>query len=102
LITILENPKWNSASQNGPSFTVLSGNPFPAISSVTSTTGPVSAFFSSGTLFIDWADMPYHTGDTATVSFETPLPAALPLFASGLSGFGVLSWWRRRKKASVC
>jgi hypothetical protein len=102
LITILTDPVWLPALQNGPVFTVLSGNPFPAISSVTSTSGPVSAFFSSGRLFINWAGMPYHTGDTVTVSFETPLPAALPLFASGLTGFGVLGWWRRRKKASVC
>lgn len=101
LITILENPVWGNASQNGPAFTVLSGNPFPAISSVTSTSGPVSAFFSSGTLFINWAGMPYQTGDTVTVSFETPLPAALPLFASGLTGLGFLGWWRRRKNETI-
>ena len=32
-----------------------------------------------------------------TVS-EVPLPAALPLFASGLAGLGLLGW-RRKKKA---
>ncbi len=31
---------------------------------------------------------------------ETPLPAALPLFASGLGAFGLLSW-RRKKKAAA-
>ena len=31
----------------------------------------------------------------------TPLPAALPLFASGLGGLGLLSWRRKRKKGSV-
>jgi hypothetical protein len=27
----------------------------------------------------------------------TPLPGALPLFAAGLGGLGLLGWWRRRK-----
>ena len=31
----------------------------------------------------------------------TPLPAALPLFATGLSGMGLLGWWRRRKNAAA-
>ena len=29
-----------------------------------------------------------------------PLPAALPLFASGLGGLGALRFWRKRKKAA--
>jgi hypothetical protein len=33
-----------------------------------------------------------------TVTAVTPLPAALPLFASGLAGLGLLGW-RRKKKA---
>lgn len=32
---------------------------------------------------------------------QTPLPATLPLFASGLGGFGLLSWRRRRKAATI-
>ena len=31
----------------------------------------------------------------------TPIPAALPLFASGLGGLGLISWRRKRKKAKV-
>jgi hypothetical protein len=37
---------------------------------------------------------------TAQVS-QAPLPAALPLFASGLAGMSLLAWWRRRKVAAI-
>ena len=30
-----------------------------------------------------------------------PLPAALPLFASGLGAMGLFSWWRKRKGAAA-
>ena len=36
----------------------------------------------------------------ATFSATTPLPAALPLFATGLVGLGLLGW-RRKKKAAL-
>jgi len=38
-------------------------------------------------------------GDTGPVSSwsETPLPAALPLFATGIGGLGLLGWRRKRK-----
>ena len=35
-----------------------------------------------------------------SASLATPLPAALPLFASGLGGLGLLSWRRKRKKGA--
>src|SRR5258708_27899514 len=42
--------------------------------------------------------------DTVTVQFrsdgETPLPAALPLFASGLGAMGLLGWRTKRKPAA--
>ncbi|MGB7656833.1 MAG: hypothetical protein WBL96_00635 [Pseudolabrys sp.] len=31
---------------------------------------------------------------------ETPLPAALPLFATGLGALGLIGWWRKRKAAA--
>jgi hypothetical protein len=32
---------------------------------------------------------------------QTPLPAALPLFATGLGGLGLLGWRRKRKAQAV-
>jgi hypothetical protein len=35
--------------------------------------------------------------DTITAQLATPLPAALPLFATGLGAMGLLGWRRKRK-----
>ena len=58
--------------------------------------------------------MPKHTGDFASMNTggtpptyslvapsETPLPAALPLFATGLGALGLLGWRRKRKALAV-
>lgn len=34
-------------------------------------------------------------------AYVTPLPAALPLFATGLGAFGLLGWRRKRKRAAL-
>jgi hypothetical protein len=36
-----------------------------------------------------------------TIGTATPLPAALPLFATGLAGLGLLGWRRKRKAQAV-
>jgi hypothetical protein len=38
---------------------------------------------------------------TSSVWSETPLPAALPLFATGIGGLGLLGWRRKRKAQAV-
>ena len=103
LITQIPNPTWDSATQNGPAFTILSGgNPFIGVDSVTTSmianAGPIQAFLQGGVLFINWAGMTYKDLDTVTVNFATPLPAALPLFAGGLGAFGLLGWRRKRQR----
>lgn len=105
--TVLPNPMWGNASQNGPVFEILSGNPFPTISSVfSSNAGSVSAFLDSGLLYVNLAGWSYGDGATVTVNFQndpiaTPLPGALPLFLTGLGAIGLLSWRRRRKHAAA-
>jgi hypothetical protein len=39
-------------------------------------------------------------GGNGSVS-QAPLPAALPLFATGLGGIGLFAWWRKRRARSV-
>jgi hypothetical protein len=36
-----------------------------------------------------------------TLQIGTPLPAALPLFATGIGGLGLLGWRRKRKAQAV-
>lgn len=40
-------------------------------------------------------------GDVFSATSATPLPAALPLFASGLGALGLLGWRRKRKAAAA-
>ena len=43
---------------------------------------------------------PNFTNSGVYSAIQTPLPAALPLFASGLIGLGLLGWRRKRKAAA--
>jgi hypothetical protein len=53
----------------------------------------------SGTTFTwSWND-PNSFGIKVGIPTATPLPAALPLFAIGLSALGLLGWRRKRKAA---
>jgi hypothetical protein len=45
-------------------------------------------------------DQPVAIGTWTVTISETPLPAALPLFASGLGALGLLGWRRKRKAAA--
>jgi hypothetical protein len=64
------------------------------------------AFLISGTLanvFDVWVKTSAGSGEMALTGSEfsqTPLPAALPLFAGGLGALGLLGW-RRKKKAAA-
>jgi hypothetical protein len=56
----------------------------------------LSTFNPDGTLY-----NPGDPGIFASVVAETPLPAALPLFASGLGAMGLFGWRRKRKIAAA-
>ena len=96
------------ATFSGPVFT-LSGNPFPAIASVTGL--PFANVTEPGDqLALNWikssSDLTFNGGDQIVVTFvgdtsATPLPAALPLFATGLGALGLFSWRKKRKIAST-
>jgi hypothetical protein len=70
-----------------------------AFSLVTSTNiasgGPVTCVFGPCVL------LSVQTDGTLISERETPLPAALPLFASGLGALGLLGWRRKRKNAAA-
>ena len=63
------------------------------------TIGARDVVFDSGTLFTAGASNIARPG-AWTVS-TTPLPATLPLFATGLGAMGLLGWRRKRKNAAA-
>ena len=56
----------------------------------------------SGSAFLQDAGFSIHlvSGEISEQISAIPLPAALPLFASGLGALGLLGWWRMRKAAA--
>jgi hypothetical protein len=56
-----------------------------------------SVVFSSTSNAFEFADLSLGPVVITTDLQQTPLPAALPLFASGLSALGLLGWRRKRK-----
>ena len=100
-ITFLQRSNFASFIFNGFVFSVLSGNPFDPVASVSGidssrVTEP------NGQLAINLQGLAFDAGARIVVAFanETPLPGALPLFATGLGALGLLGW-RRKKKAAA-
>ena len=108
------------ASQN--SFTVdatgtllTAGNFFSTVTFAPNTTltlgltrGPGTDVASISQLFLDpnsalgdiFNETQFGILDYAPIQSSTPLPAALPLFATGLGALGLLSWRGKRKQAA--
>ena len=70
---------------------------FPADFHYQSVCGPGIA--TCGTGWSGSLDITYNF--TPSTTAETPLPAALPLFATGLGALGLLGWRRKRKAAAL-
>jgi hypothetical protein len=54
-----------------------------------------------GWAFFNGYGPPSGGGTFTLTTITTPLPAALPLFATGLGGLGLLGWRRKRKAQAV-
>ena len=95
VVSFTQNVGLVAGSFVGPIFTVLAGNPFPAIVSVTGM--PASDAIETGDkLELNWQSLTFNNGDQVVVNFAadtlaTPLPAALPLFATCLGALGLLT-----------
>jgi hypothetical protein len=65
---------------------------------------PPNPYFEDGTL--QYVGSIFNTAATVVDQFfiqsATPLPAALPLFATGLAGLGLLGWRRKREDSRKC
>jgi hypothetical protein len=110
-------PDLNGSSQihvicdytSGPCTNTYFGDTLATLNSIAygSTTFGLLTVYESGVEIGNWnnngltipaqADIQSITINTAT----TPLPAALPLFASGLGALGLLGWRRKRKAAAL-
>jgi hypothetical protein len=99
-ITFLQRSNFASMIFNGFVFTVISGNPFDQVGSV-SGLAPLLVSEPNGQLAINLQGLTFDVGAQIVVTFanETPLPGALPLFATGLGALGLLGW--RRKQAAI-
>lgn len=67
--------------------------------------GIVANLYSVGTAFYLSVDDPsayWNPGDLGTLQVsQTPIPAALPLFATGLGLVGMFGWFRKRRAAAL-
>ena len=85
---------WDDHSTTGVPYGLLTGT-FTALD--TSTVIKIQSIAFGSQVFMIGLDDVSVTGPVAAV----PVPAALPLFASGLGAFGLQSWRKKRKKATV-
>jgi hypothetical protein len=103
--TAVSNLKFDSDGFNaGDSVTVSAFNGATLLGSVVLTVDgnhDLSAFGTITRLFFDdsstGAGLGYSTFEFDAAAAAVPLPAALPLFATGLAAFGLMGWRKRRK-----
>jgi hypothetical protein len=77
------------------------------LASLTNLNGLPTSAGTTVTLFQGLSATPLYTINLSSLTFQaaaattTPVPAALPFFASGLLSLGVIAWRRRRRTSSV-
>jgi hypothetical protein len=99
-ITFLLNANFAADTFNGFVFSVVSGNPFDPVFSVS---GIASSLVSepNGQLAINFNNQTFEAGAQIVVTFGSaaPLPGALPLFSTALGALALLGWRRKKKPA---
>jgi len=98
-ITYLSTADWTVAPFNGVVFTVLSGSPFSAISSVLGISA-LDVTEPADRLAINWEGITFNTGDQVVVNFA-PVPG--PIIGAGLPGLvaacgALIALVRRRRR----
>jgi hypothetical protein len=99
--TFLNSETRNTGTFNGPEFTVLSGTPFGAITSVVAPNGEtVLASIVSGVLEVNWEGDSFREGQTVVINFANAVPEASTwaMMVLGFFGVGFLAY--RRKDAA--
>jgi hypothetical protein len=98
-LTYLQRETWAPASFNGPEFTITSGNPFPAITTVSVSGGQtVGASFAGGVLDINWQGQSFALGDTVVINFASavPEPSTWAMMILGFAGVGFMAYRRKQ------
>src|ERR1039458_8728862 len=96
-------PKWNL---NNVMFNTTGGPYHVGLSGMSM--GPFDLYFATDmndpnvpVYDLYFYDASTYVGTLEVFATTTPLPAALPLFASGLGALGLLGWRRKRKAAAI-
>jgi len=93
----------SSSGSYDPTFSGLSGAANAAFYTGTSNFNAVLSLY--GGSAASWTGNGDYTGLTLTYDYTpvstTPLPATLPLFATGAAGIGLTAWRKRRKRKAV-
>jgi len=94
-----------------PAFTSVTLDPSSILGSSGFTSSDVT--WNSSNVAVTWANLSFAAGDTVVLDVNdpvvldvntvstVPLPAALPLFATGLGALGLLGWRRKRKNTAT-
>jgi hypothetical protein len=118
--TSLTTGTWTAFPQLNINSIVTSGSNMALSPDIFGTTAAISATLTGlniangSSLFIRWADQDDPGADdalaldefsltpiTSSTGSAVPLPAALPLFATGLGALGLLGWRRKKKAAAL-
>jgi hypothetical protein len=101
-LTFLNDQSRNFATFNGPEFTVLSGDPFSAISNVFISGGQtIDVSIVSGVLGVNWQSQTFLTNQTVVINFASavPEPSTWALMILGFAGIGSIAYRRKSKPA---